>query len=91
MTDTLYLDNGGSSGTGYFSKNFALQLQGPFNAGVCTEFHRLPLSETSFRRLLVLITAFVYKVVRIIRKYQDLSRIFGIVLAQSSRVPFVQS
>jgi hypothetical protein len=58
MTDTLYLDNGGNSGTGYFSKNFTLQLQGPFNAGVGTDFHRLPLSETSFQRLLVLLTVF---------------------------------
>ena len=59
-TDTLYPDNGGNSGTGYFYMNFALQLQGPFNAGVCTDFHRLPLSETSFQRLLVLIKAIVY-------------------------------
>jgi hypothetical protein len=58
MTDSLYLDNGGISGAGYSSMNFALQLQGPFNAGVCTDFHRLPLSGTPFQRLLFLITAF---------------------------------
>lgn len=58
ITDTLYHDNGGSSGTGYFLFNFALQLRGPFNAGVCTDFHLVPFSKTSFQRLLVLIIAY---------------------------------
>ena len=38
MDDTLYPDNGGSSGTGYSLVGFTLQLRGPFSAGARAGF-----------------------------------------------------
>jgi len=42
QTYTLYLDNGGSSGTGYFHENFDWQLGGPFSSGVRTGIAPFP-------------------------------------------------
>jgi len=79
MTKRLYPDNGGSSGAGYWPSlehlAFALQLRGPFSAGVRAGFHRLPLSVPSFRRLLVLFAVFGYKIHLIIWMEAFLSRL----------------
>ena len=66
FADILCLDNGGSSGTGYWKRSlFALQLQGPFSAGMLAGSHLILLSGQPFRRVLVLFIVFNYRLLRL--------------------------
>jgi hypothetical protein len=56
---TLSPDNGGNSGSGYWSNStFTLQLRGPFSCGVQAGSHRFPLSGLPSRGLLALFIVF---------------------------------
>jgi hypothetical protein len=84
--DTLYLDNGGSSGMGYLIDLSPCSSKGhstPRYVQVLTNFL---FSGTPVRCLLVLFTAFQYVIGMIIARQKDLSRFFKVKIEKQNEV-----